>query len=138
MYFIGEERIVQRGHFRILIVMPVIYSMIVPLVLIDLTVSFYQWICFWAYGIPYVKRGKYIQHLHRGGHMVHPWDRLNCLYCSYANGVIAYVPAILVETEKYWCPIKYQARKNFTPPHPQGDFADPDDEKALRKIVKGG
>jgi hypothetical protein len=85
-----------------------------------------------------VSRRKYIRRLHRGGQMIHPWDRFNCLYCSYANNVIAYVRAILIETEKYWCPIKYKARKDFTPPHPQDDYADPDDEKGLRKIVKGG
>ena len=35
---------------------------------------------------------------------------LNCSYCDYANGVIAYVREIGSRTEQYWCPIKHALR----------------------------
>ena len=38
------------------------------------------------------------------------FERLNCAYCGYANGVIAYAREITARTEQYWCPIKH-ARK---------------------------
>ena len=43
-----------------LLTAPVIYSLFLPFVLLDLWVSVYQWICFPIYGIPRVRRGDYI------------------------------------------------------------------------------
>jgi len=37
-------------------------------------------------------------------------ERLNCIYCGYANGLLAYAREISARTEQYWCPIKH-ARK---------------------------
>lgn len=34
-------------------------------------------------------------------------ERINCNYCAYANGVIAYVREIASRTEQYFCPIKH-------------------------------
>lgn len=43
---------------------------------------------------------------HRLGYL--NWiEALNCGYCAYANGVIAYVREIASRTEEYWCPIKH-------------------------------
>ena len=39
-----------------------------------------------------------------------PVEKLNCLYCSYANGVLAYTREITARTETYWCPIKHSRR----------------------------
>lgn len=138
MLSIGEERARQRGLLRIWLVAPVIYVMIFPIVLFDLAATAYQAICFRAYGIPRVSRRKYVRLFSRGRKTVTPLDRFNCAYCTYANGVVAYARAILIETEKYWCPIKYQTRKDFTPPHPQEIYAEAGDEKGLRGIVRGG
>ncbi|WP_271223801.1 hypothetical protein, partial [Streptosporangium carneum] len=41
-------------------------------------------------------------------------QKLNCLYCAYANGVLAYVAEIASRTEQYWCPIKHAARVTGT------------------------
>ena len=89
---------------------PFIYSMIVPFVLLDLWLSAYHAICFPLYGIPKVKRSSYIaidrQHLA----YLNVIEKLNCMYCGYANGLIAYTREISSRTEQYWCPIKH-ARK---------------------------
>ena len=37
-------------------------------------------------------------------------EKFNCLYCSYANGVIEYIREIAARTEQYWCPIKHTSR----------------------------
>ena len=42
-----------------LLTAPVIYSLIVPLLLLDLLVTLYQWICFPIYGIAVVRRQPY-------------------------------------------------------------------------------
>jgi hypothetical protein len=39
---------------------PVIYSLGIPLALVDIWVTVYQHICFRAYGIPRVKRSDYV------------------------------------------------------------------------------
>lgn len=88
---------------------PVIYSLIIPFALADLWVSLYQAICFPVYGIARVKRGDY----HKVDRAKLPYlnglEKLNCLYCSYVNGVIAFAREVAARSEQYWCPIKHEA-----------------------------
>lgn len=89
---------------------PVIYSMVVPVAILDAAFTVYQWTCFSVYGIARVPRGKYIvvdrQHLA----YLNAIEKLNCVYCGYANGVFAYVREIAARTEQYWCPIRHATR----------------------------
>ncbi|HET6159763.1 MAG TPA: hypothetical protein VFE34_15565 [Dongiaceae bacterium] len=89
---------------------PIIYSLIVPFVLLDLFITIYQVACFPVYGIPKVRRRDYIAF--DRGHLAYlnAIEKLNCTYCSYANGLIAYVREITSRTEQYWCPIKHATR----------------------------
>lgn len=93
-----------------LITGPIIYSMIVPLAILDLAVSFYQATCFPIYGVAKVSRGDYFvfdrQHLEYLNFI----EKFHCTYCAYGNGLIAYVAEIVARTEEYFCPIKH-ARK---------------------------
>ncbi|MBI5941411.1 MAG: hypothetical protein HY859_13390 [Caulobacterales bacterium] len=89
---------------------PVIYSLIIPFVVMDLWVSAYQAICFPVYGIPRVKRGRYIVFDRSGLAYLNLIEKLNCAYCSYANGVAAYVREVAARTEQHWCPIKHARR----------------------------
>lgn len=93
-----------------LITGPIIYSMIVPLAILDFFVSLYQATCFPIYGIARVNRADYIvfdrQHLEYLNFI----EKFHCTYCAYANGLIAYVTEIVGRTEEYFCPIKH-ARK---------------------------
>jgi len=89
---------------------PVIYMLIVPLVLLDLFVSIYHAVCFPVYGIPKVKRSDYLVFDRRHLAYLNALEKLNCAYCSYANGLIAYVREIAGRTEQYWCPIKHARR----------------------------
>jgi len=96
-------------HF---ISVPFIYIMLIPLVILDIFISLYQAICFRLYGIPAVKRSKYIVFDRHHLKYLNIIERINCDFCGYANGLIAYVSEIAARTEQYWCPIKH-ARKNL-------------------------
>ncbi|WP_201791928.1 hypothetical protein [Sphingopyxis witflariensis] len=104
-----------RSSFGAVITAPVIYSMLLPLFLLDIWISVYQAICFRAYGIARVERRDYIA-FDRGRLAYLNWvEALNCAYCAYANGVIAYAREIGSRTEQYWCPIKHALR--ISDPH---------------------
>ncbi|MGA3301852.1 MAG: hypothetical protein ABSC72_01020 [Methylovirgula sp.] len=94
---------------------PVIYSLIVPLALMDLWASLYQAICFRAYQIPQVRRADYIVFDRRHLAYLNWIEALNCVFCGYANGLVAYVREIASRTEQYWCPIKHALR--ISDPH---------------------
>lgn len=99
-------------HARPLVVLtaPVIYALIVPLVLLDLAVMLYQAVCFPVYGIPKVRRSDYFAFDRAHLAYLNAIEKLNCAYCTYANGVIAYVREVASRTEEYWCPIKHAKR----------------------------
>lgn len=92
------------------LVAPVIYSMIVPIVLLDFWVTLYQHVCFRAYGIPLVKRSTYILLDRHHLAYLNAIEKLNCVYCGYGNGVFAYAREIAARTEQFWCPIKHALR----------------------------
>ncbi|RKZ95136.1 MAG: hypothetical protein DRQ42_00950 [Gammaproteobacteria bacterium] len=90
-----------------LITAPIIYTMIVPLVVSDLFVSFYQAVCFPVYKITKVRRGDFIIIDHHQLAYLNIFEKFHCVYCSYANGLISYIQEILARTEQYFCPIKH-------------------------------
>lgn len=93
-----------------IITAPVIWSCLIPAVILDVVISFFQFVCFPVYNIPKVKRGDYIL-LDRGFlSYLNIMERFNCFYCAYFNGVIGYSREIAARTEQYWCPIKHARR----------------------------
>jgi hypothetical protein len=89
---------------------PIIYSMIVPMLILDGCVSFYQLTCFPIYGITKVRRGDYIVYDRQQLEYLNFIEKFHCTYCAYGNGLLAYVSEIVARTEAYFCPIKH-ARK---------------------------
>lgn len=89
---------------------PLIYAGIVPFLLLDLFVSVFQAVCFPIYGIAKVKRADYLVFDRHHLAYLNALEKLNCAYCSYANGLIAYAREIAARTEQYWCPIKHARR----------------------------
>ncbi|HEX7455073.1 MAG TPA: hypothetical protein VF296_03435 [Gallionella sp.] len=87
--------------------MPIIYSMIVPMTLLDLFVTFYQMTCFPIYGIARVQRAKYIVMDHQHLAYLNGFEKVHCMYCSYAVGMLGYAREITARTEQYFCPIKH-------------------------------
>jgi hypothetical protein len=99
-----------RARPLVVITAPLIYSLIIPFALTDLWVSLYQAVCFRVYGIPQVKRARYFILDRAGLPYLNALEKLNCGYCTYVNGVIAYVREVGARTEQYWCPIKHAKR----------------------------
>jgi hypothetical protein len=95
---------------RSVISMPFIYGMIIPLAFMDITVTLYQHICFRLYNVARVNRSKYVVMDRHQLAYLNGIEKLNCLYCGYGNGVIAYAREIVARTEQYWCPIKHARR----------------------------
>ena len=102
---------------------PFIYGLIFPLLTFDIAISLYQSICFRLYGISRVKRSDYYIFDHRHLAYLNLFEKINCLYCSYAAGVINYSREIASRTEQYWCPIKH-AHKMVDVHHRYADFLD--------------
>jgi hypothetical protein len=93
-----------------MITAPVIYSLILPIGLLDLFLWVYQRICFPLYGIPRVNRGEYVVLDRHRLQYLNFIERMNCMYCGYGNGVFAYAVEVAARTEQYWCPIKHARR----------------------------
>jgi len=114
-----------------LIVAPAVYGLIVPLVLLDLSVTVFQWVCFTAWGMERIRRADYvIVDRHRLAYL-NGIEKLNCAYCGYANGVIAYAREAASRSEQYWCPIKHALRVR-TPHHRYRGFVDYGDAEGFR------
>jgi hypothetical protein len=106
----GVAAYILNAHPLVIVTAPIIYSVIVPLLLLDLFVTVYQLVCFPVYGIPKVKRRDYF--VFDRGYLAYlnAVEKLNCAYCSYGNGLVAYTREIFARTEQYWCPIKHARR----------------------------
>jgi len=93
---------------------PLIYVCIIPFALLDLAISLYQAVCFPIYGIPRVQRQEHFNFDRRKLHYLNLFEKLNCVYCSYANGLTSFVAQVAARTEQHWCPI----RNKTTSGHP--------------------
>ncbi len=91
---------------------PVIWAVMIPTALLDIGVTLFQAICFPIYGIPKVKRTDYIVYDRQHLRYLNIIEKINCIYCSYFNGCIAYIQEIAARTEQYWCPIKHARHSN--------------------------
>jgi hypothetical protein len=89
---------------------PFIWFCIFPALFMDAVVSLYQFVCFRVYGIPMVERSDYIVVDRHSLSYLNFIEKMNCMFCGYFNGLIAYVQEIGARTEQHWCPIKH-ARK---------------------------
>jgi hypothetical protein len=124
----------------IVLTAPVIYSLIIPVVLVDLWVMAYQAICFPIYRIPKVRRRDYLVFDRHHLAYLNVIEKINCAYCSYCSGAIAFVREVASRTEIYWCPIKHARRVLGPHPHYQGfaDFGDAEEFRAKLAQMKDG
>jgi hypothetical protein len=89
---------------------PFVWICIIPTLLMDVTFSLYQAVCFPIYGIPKVNRQDYIVFDRQYLQYLNLIEKINCAYCSYVNGLISYLQEIAARTEQFWCPIKHAKR----------------------------
>lgn len=86
---------------------PFIWACIIPALFMDAAISMYQAVCFPIYKIPKVNRQDYIVFDRQYLQYLNLIEKINCVYCSYANGLLAYLQEIAARTEQFWCPIKH-------------------------------
>lgn len=129
---VGLAKYVFNAGLLTILTAPVIYAMIVPFVILDVTITIYQWVCFPVYGIEKVKRRDYFIFDRYHLAYLNILEAINCAYCSYGNGLMVYASEISARTEQYWCPIKH-ARKTIAAHEHYAGFADFGDAKAFRE-----
>ena len=131
-YHVSSFAYLFRSKLSFILTAPIIYSVIFPLIFLDLAVFIYLHICFRVYGIPIVPRKDYIiidrQHLS----YLNTIEKINCMYCGYGNGLIAYIREVFARTEQYWCPIKH-AKRSLNSHSYTDKFVDYGDAESYRK-----
>lgn len=128
---IGLLTFLRKSPLAALVVAPAVYGLIVPLVLLDLGVYLFQLVCFSAWGMERLERSDYIiVDRHRLAYL-NGIEKLNCAYCGYANGVIAYAREAASRSEQYWCPIKHALRVR-SPHQRYRGFVDYGDARGFR------
>jgi len=121
------------GEYTVPVVLtaPIIYSTVFALLILDLFLTLYQWICFPVYGIERVKRRDFIVIDRHQLAYLNAVEKFNCVFCGYANGLLAYSAEIASLTEAFWCPIKHAARTRGLHPRTE-DFVDHMDAAGYR------
>jgi hypothetical protein len=89
---------------------PFIYLCFIPTIAMDLVITLYQKVCFPLYGIPQVTRSEYVIIDRHKLKYLNLSKKINCVYCGYFTGVIAYAQEVAGRTEQYWCPVKHAAK----------------------------
>jgi hypothetical protein len=117
-------------HFPVL---PFIYFAAVPIVLLDFWVELYHRVSFPIYGIPCIKRSRYVRIDRHRLKYLNFMQKMNCAYCGYANGLVHYWMKIFGTTEKYWCAIQHEKAGDFVPPGHHGEFVAYNDREGLQK-----
>jgi len=132
---VGLFRWLWQSDIRNVISAPIIYLMIVPFLLLDLAISTYQLSCFPLYRIARVPRRKFIVVDRHHLSYMNSVEKLNCVYCGYVNGLIAYSREIVARTEQYWCPVKH-ASKILDPHRRYARFAEFGDSEGYQQSIK--
>jgi hypothetical protein len=86
---------------------PLIYACLLPFLLLDAAVAIYQLVCFPIYGIPKVRRKDYLVFDRGKLAYLNTIEKVGCIYCSYANGLLSLVTEIAARSEQHFCPIKH-------------------------------
>lgn len=126
-------RFLRESEVLFILTAPVIWSVIIPLALLDFMATIYQSLCFPVYGIEQVNRSDFVIFDRHKLAYLNWLEKLNCTYCSYGNGVLAYVTEIASKTEEYWCPIK-NAKRAKNVHHRYTNFSEYGDADGYCKI----
>ncbi len=114
---------------------PLIYAMVIPAVVLDVILFIYQQIVFRVFKFTLLKRSDYIVYDRQYLGYLNPVEKINCLYCSYFNGLMHYASAISGRTELYFCPIKHAKKIVYQHDH-YNDFLAYGDEDEYQKRLE--
>ena len=113
---IGLLALIRRSRPINILTGPVIYSMFIPLLFLDICISLYQSICFPVYKVAKLSRQDFIIFDRQELKYLDWVSKFHCTYCAYGVGVVAFASAVIGKTEAYFCPIKHQG--HHKPPAP--------------------
>lgn len=114
---------------------PIVYAMVIPAVILDITLFIYQQSIFRIYKFKFVKRSDYIVFDRQYLGYLNPIEKFNCMYCSYFNGLMHYAGAIASRTELYFCPIKHAKKVLYEHEH-YTQFLTYGDEEAFQQKLE--
>ena len=109
---LGLWALVKRSRPINLITGPMIYSVIVPLLVLDAFVTLYQYLCFPIYQVKPFRRSDFIVFDRQELKYLDWISKFHCTYCAYAVGLIGFVSAVIGATEAYFCPIKHHSKNS--------------------------
>lgn len=111
---------------------PFVYGMVFPIAFLDICLFIYQAVCFRLWKVARVRRGDYVVIDRHHLAYLNGIEKLNCVYCGYANGMFAFAQEIAARTEQFWCPIKHASQ--IAQPHSQyADFTEFGDAEAWQE-----
>ena len=122
-------------QLRHILSIPFIWAMLVPTFFMHIAAFLYQAVCFRLYEIGPVKLRDFVSFDREKLGYLTWYDKFNCAYCSYANGVYSYVTEIGRRTEYYWCGIKHRSFPDNPAYSYQEKFAPYGDEEAFCKLI---
>jgi len=114
---------------------PIIYGMVIPAILLDVIIFIYQQVVFRIFKFKLLKRSDYIVFDRHYLGYLNPVEKLNCVYCSYVNGLMQYASAIASRTEFYFCPIKHAKKVAYDHDYYQ-TYLTYGDEEDYQKTLK--
>ena len=117
-----------------LLASPLVYAMIIPAILFDIILFVYQQVIFRIFKFKFIKRSDYILFDRQYLGYLNSIEKLNCLYCSYFNGLMQYAAAIAGRTELYFCPIKHAKKVAYQHDYYDAFFSYGDEDKYQEKL----
>ncbi len=96
---------------------PIVYMMIIPAVILDVFLFVYVLVVFPIYKFPKINRSDYVVFDRQYLGYLNFIEKLNCVYCSYFNGLMNYTVAVAARSELYFCPIKHAKKIAYTHEH---------------------
>ncbi len=132
--FLAAQRIGGWPEWRTVVVSPILYGMIIPLIVLDLSLELYHRVVFPVLGIPRVRRREFIKLDRHRLPYLSPILKVACAYCGYANGLLHYAVRIAGDTELYFCPIKHETSPDFHPPPHHQRFLEYGDAEGFRRL----
>lgn len=125
-----------RSILRYLALIILLYSLLFPFVLLHVFVEVYHQIGFRLCRIPRVDHTRFIIIDRHKLSYLRWWQKINCLYCGYVNGLLGYVSEIAARTEYYWCPIQHKKIPKMHIPKHHKLFAAYNDAEAFRALYQ--
>jgi len=117
-----------------LLASPLVYAMIIPAILFDIILFVYQQVIFRIFKFKFIKRSDYIIFDRQYLGYLNSIEKLNCMYCSYFNGLMQYASAIASRTELYFCPIKHAKKVAYQHEYYDEFFSYGDEDKYQKKL----